>query len=53
MLSILELVLKFYLDDRIKNEIFLFISPELFMYCNIFGNDNSDIPNHGDLIATF
>ena len=22
------------------------------MYCNIFGLDNSDIPNHGDLIAT-
>ena len=53
MLSILEQVLKFYSDDRVKNEIFLFIAPALCMYCNIFGNDNSDIPNHDDLIATF
>jgi len=52
-LSILEYVLKFYLDDRINNDIFLFIAPELCMYYNIFGNDNSNIPNHGDLITTF
>jgi len=53
VLSIMEHVLKFYLDDRINNEIFLFIAPEICMYCNIFGNDNFHIANHGDLIATF
>lgn len=53
VLSILEQVLKYCPDDYINDETFLFTATELCMHCihNIFGSDNSDIPNHGDVIA--
>lgn len=54
VLSILEQVLKYCPDDYINDETFLFTATELCMHCihNNFGSDNSDIPNHGDVIAT-